>query len=313
MIPWLNRIYEGDAEAVLATWPGQFVDLCLTSPPYYQLRDYGVAGQLGMEETPEEYIKRLVGVVDEIGRVLKDSGSLYLNLGDTYSGRGLMGIPWRVALALNQRGWLLRNSIVWHKINALPTSATTRFRSSHEFLFFFTKSKRYYFDLDAVREPHQTKTKTQEPRLRPHGTSRMIRGGNFPGHPLGKNPADVWSLHTENRPKRLIVPGYEGHFAPFPESLCEKPILASCPPWGIVLDPFIGSGTTAVVARRLGRNFLGIDLSGDYVDLAARRLQHSPACSPELFPGCSPRRTGSLDQNRSEIERSTPTSWQEAA
>ncbi len=305
MMPWLNRIYEGDALDVLATWPDGFVDLCLTSPPYYQLRDYGVDGQLGMEETPEAYIDRLVATVDEISRVLKDSGSLYLNLGDSYRQRCLLGIPWRVALALTERGWLLRNTIVWHKINSLPTSATTRYRNSHEYLFFFTKNAKAYFDLDSVREPHQTKTKTMQVEQRPHGSSRKIRGGNFPGHPLGRNPADVWSLHTENRPKKYIVPGHEGHFAPFPEPLCEKPIKASCPPGGIVLDPFIGSGTTAVVARRLGRNYLGIDLSAEYVDLAARRLELTRSCSPELFPGCSLRGTGSRDQNRPETDRST--------
>jgi DNA modification methylase len=306
MMPWLNRIYEGDARKVLRHWPDQLVDLCLTSPPYFQQRDYGVAGQLGQEQTPEAYIDRLVQVLDAAGRVLKDSGSLYLNLGDSYRERSLLGLPWRVALRLTTRGWLLRNTIIWHKLNSLPTSATTRFRNSHEYLFFFTKAPGYYFNLDAVREPHRTKTKTQQAETRPHGSSRKIRGGNFPGHPLGKNPADVWSLHTENRPKKYIVPGYDfaGHFAPFPESLCEKPILASCPPSGTVLDPFIGSGTTAVVAQRLGRNFLGIDLSGEYVKLAARRLQRSANCFNRQFHGCSSQETSFRDSDTLDPERS---------
>jgi len=304
MTPWLNRFYQGDAKSVLSQWPDQFVDLCLTSPPYFRLRDYGVDGQLGMEETPEAYIDHLVAVMDEVGRVLKDTGSLYLNLGDCYRERSLLGLPWRVAIRLINKGWLLRNTIIWHKINGLPTSATTRFRNSHEYLFFFTKAPGYYFNLDAVREPHRTKTKTLRVEQRAHGSSRSIRGGSFPGHPLGKNPADVWSLHTENRPKRYIVPGYEGHFAPFPEDLCVKPILASCPPNGIVLDPFMGSGTTAVVAGRLGRNFLGIDLSAEYVELAARRLQQSAPCFNRAFHSCSAPATEVQVQNQLDPERS---------
>jgi DNA modification methylase len=275
MMPDLNRIYHGDAKAVLSTWPDSFVDLCLTSPPYWKVKDYGVPNQLGQEETPEAYIDSLVDTLMEVGRVLKPSGSLYLNLGDTYRARSLLALPWRVAIRLINSGYLLRNDIVWAKRNSLPTSTTTRFRNSHEYVFFLVKQPGYYFNLDAVREPHQTKTKTLQVEQRPHGSSRKIRGGGFPGHMNGKNPADVFSLHTENRPKKYIVPGYdfEGHFAPFPESLCEKPILASCPPGGIVLDPFMGSGTTAVVARRLGRQFLGIDLSAEYVKLAEARLR----------------------------------------
>lgn len=274
MIPALDEIYRGDAHQTLAAWPDNFVDLCVTSPPYWRQRDYQVAGQLGLEETVEAYVERLVAVMDDVRRVLKDTGSLYLNLGDGYADRSLLGIPWRVAFALNARGWVLRNDIIWHKINALPTSATNRFKNAHEHLFLFTKQARYYFNLDTVREPHQTKIKQQQPSQRPSGRRQRGRGGNFPGHPLGKNPGDVWSLHTENRPKRFIVPGAmsPGHFAPFPEELCERPILASSPSGGIVLDPFMGSGTTAVVARRLGRRFLGIDLSAEYVTLANQRL-----------------------------------------
>jgi DNA modification methylase len=268
-----------------------------------------------MEETPEAYIERLISVVDEIGRVLKDTGSLYINLGDSYRGRSLLGLPWRVAIRLTERGWLLRNANVWSKVNGLPTSATTRFRNSHEFVFFLVKQKDYYFDLDSVREPHQTKTKTLQVEQRPHGSSRKIRGGGFPGHPNGKNPSDVWSLHTENRPKKYIVPGYdfEGHFAPFPEALCEKPIKASCPPGGIVLDPFIGSGTTAVVARRLGRRYLGIDLSAEYVKLAERRLAVTDPCFNRSLHQGYDRVTPSRVQNGSSGELSFSPWDQEAA
>jgi site-specific DNA-methyltransferase (adenine-specific) len=275
MIPAFDDIYCGDALQVLRTWPDNFVDLCFTSPPYWHLRDYKVPGQLGVEQTVEAYVERLVAILDEVRRVLKDSGSLYLNLGDGYEDGSLHGIPWRVTLAMKRRKWLLRNDIVWNKINSMPTSATSRFRNAHEYIFLLTKRKRYYFDLDVVRVPHASKTKKQHPTQRPHGTGQRQRGGNFPGHPLGKNPGDVWDYHTENRPKRFIAPGAlsPGHFAPFPEQLCERPILASSPAGGVVLDPFMGSGTTAVVARRLGRRFLGIDLSAEYVALAKQRLE----------------------------------------
>src|ERR1700730_17144091 len=159
MMPALDRIYHGDVRDVLASWPDGFVDLCLTSPAYWGLRDYGEPGQLGQEDTLDAYLDHLVDTVDEIGRVLKDPASLYLNLGDRFQDRSLLGIPWRVALALTARGWLLRSAIVWHKINSLPTSATTRCRNSHEYLFFLVKKPGYYFNLDSVREPHQTKTK----------------------------------------------------------------------------------------------------------------------------------------------------------
>lgn len=276
MTPALDDIYCGDALQVLRSWPDNFVDMCFTSPPYWHLRDYRVPGQLGVEATIDAYVDRLVAILDEVRRVLKDTGSLYLNLGDGYADGSLHGIPWRVALVLKQRRWLLRNNIIWHKLNAMPTSATSRFKNAHEHIFLFTKQRRYYFDLDVVRVPHESKrTKKQEPTQRPHGTGQRQRGGNFPGHPRGKNPDDVWSMHTENRPKRFIAPGATslGHFAPFPEELCERPIRASSPAGGIVLDPFMGSGTTAVVARRLKRRFLGVDLSAEYVSLAKQRLE----------------------------------------
>lgn len=275
--PRLDQIYVGDALAILKRWPDDLVDLVLTSPPYYQLRDYGVAGQLGLEETTAEYVAKLLDIVRELRRVLKPSGSVFLNLGDTYQRKSLLGIPWRVALEMLEEGWLLRNAIVWHKPNALPRPFTDRLTTTYELVFHFVKRERYYYDLDAIRVPHKGTNREVAATRRFERQSRFPHlpglpvAGNFRPHPKGKNPGDVWSIPSETRPKASITPG-GAHFAPFPESLCERPIHAACPPGGVVLDPFIGSGTTAVVARRLSRHFLGIELSAEYAALAERRL-----------------------------------------
>ncbi len=286
--PRLDQIYVGDALAILKRWPEDLVDLVLTSPPYYQLRDYGVAGQLGLEEAPAAYVAKLLAVMRQIRRVLKPSGSVFLNLGDTYQRKTLLGIPWRVALAMLEEGWLLRNAIIWHKPNALPRPFTDRLTTTYEFVFHFVKRERYSYDLDAIRVPHKgtyregtaTKRFARQSRF-PHLPGLPV-AGNFRPHPKGKNPGDVWSIPSETRPKDLIAPGGISHFAPYPEALCERPILAACPPGGVVLDPFLGSGTTAVVARRLGRHFLGIELSAEYAALAERRL--AAAAPPPTRP-----------------------------
>lgn len=291
--PRLNQIYVGDAEQVLRTWPTGFVDMCLTSPPYFQMRDYGHADQLGLEETPDQYVRRLLGVMREVRRVLKPDGSLYLNLGDTYRKKSLLGIPWRVARALGGRGWYLRNAIVWYKPHGMPSAIKDRLTTRYELVFHFTRSRRYYFDLDAIRVPHDRSYGAQglPARLRhgvqglDHRPGRPVAGGFIPD-PRGKNPGDVWSIGPETRPKRFIAPvGTTEHFAPFPEALCERPILAGSPEGGIVLDPFIGSGTTALVARRLGRKFLGIELVEEYAALTRARLR-ADRCDRSLSPRC---------------------------
>lgn len=267
--PALDTIYVGDAATVLRRWPDAFVDLVLTSPPYFNLRDYGVAGQLGLEAAPEDYVEGLLAVLRECRRVLKPTGSLYLNLGDTYRDKSLLGIPWRVALALTREGWLLRNAIIWHKPYGLPSPIKDRLTNAYEFIFHFTRPRDYYFDLDAIRVPVKGTYRDGVPTRRPPSGRRHRPGvpvaGNFRPHPLGKNPGDVWSIGPEVRPKRYIVPGATAHFAPYPEALCERPIRAASPPRGIVLDPFMGSGTTALVARRLGRHFLGIEIGRAHV------------------------------------------------
>lgn len=300
--PVPDRIYVGNAETVLRGWPSGLVDICLTSPPYYQLRDYGHREQIGLEDSPDEYIRRLLAVLREVGRVLKPEGSLYLNLSDTYRNKSLLGIPWRVVGELSRRGWYVRNAIVWHKPNGLPSSIKDRLTNRYELLFHLTRSRRYFFDLDPIRVPNT------DPRTR-HLTGPVRRGGaqglahrsgqavagHFVPDPRGKNPGDVWSIGPETRPKRLIVPGQTMHYAPFPEALCERPILAASPLGGVVLDPFVGSGTTAVVARRLGRRFLGVELVPSFAVLARRRLRYETErvarCSRRSFSSSSRRRT----------------------
>lgn len=298
VLPTPDTIYVGDAAAVMRDWPAGFVDLVLTSPPYFNLRDYGVAGQIGLESSVDEYTVRLLEVVGECGRVLKPTGSLYLNLGDTYRGKSLLGIPWRVALALMGRGWLLRNAIVWHKPNGLPTPIKDRLNATYELVFHLTRQRSYYFDLDAIRVPQSSGGRERTRPRHPEKRLPYRRGlpGDFRPHPLGKNPGDVWAIGPEVRPKRYIVPGAEtSHFAPYPESLCERPILAASPPGGTVLDPFMGSGTTALVSRRLGRHFLGIELSPEYARLARRRLDlgapEAPGRSTKEFKPSSTRRS----------------------
>jgi site-specific DNA-methyltransferase (cytosine-N4-specific) len=294
--------------------PGQWADCIVTSPPYWGKRDYGVAGQYGHEDGPAAYVQTMRDVFREARRVLADDGTCWLNLGDSYSASGggatgmhaylgqhitthrpagttaknLLGLPWRVALALQDDGWILRNAIVWHKPNAMPESVRDRLNCRHELLFLLVKSPAYWFDLDPIREPHKRKPDHARGRTRPPGradgptrppkygaatpevtgSSRyggLRRGnGHRRAHPNGRNPGDVWSIPT--RP-------YRGpHFAAYPIDLPLRCIAAGCKPGGIVLDPFTGSGTTGLAALRLGRRFTGIDLSPDFTRLAAERL-----------------------------------------
>ncbi len=267
-------LYRGDALAVLRELPANSVNCAVTSPPYYGLRDYGEPGQYGLEETPAEYVATLRAVFADLRRVLTVDGTLWLNLGDAYarSSKNLLGTPWRVAFALQDDGWILRNHIVWHKLSTRPESVKDRLSSRHESLFLLTKSDRYWFDLDAIREPHSAATVA---RLAsgPVGVRRVTPGEQRDPHVVdglekGRNPGDVWSIPS--------VPFTEAHFAVMPPALAKRCILAGCRPGGVVLDPFCGSGTTGLVAGRLGLRFVGIDLSAKYLDLALRtRLAQS--------------------------------------
>jgi DNA modification methylase len=308
---FLNRVICGDALTVLRRMPPESVDCVVTSPPYWSLRDYGVEGQIGLETSPEEYIDRLCQVFDEIKRVLKPTGTCWVNLGDAYSTRSsktgtprkhrqpirtpasnkaldfkrpstrlpakcLVQLPARFALAMIERGWILRNEIIWHKPNCLPQSARDRFTVDFEKVFFFVKQRRYRFrqqfeplqgkDQRLVRPAHIGSWRKRvygdryvsaiNPRTAEASQRRILRHG--------RNRRAVW---------RIGVRPFRGdHFAVYPPELIETPIKAGCPKGGVVLDPFMGSGTTALVARRLGCNFVGIELNRNYIRLAQRRL-----------------------------------------
>ncbi|ALA48607.1 DNA methylase [Mycobacterium phage PopTart] len=292
------KLFLGDALQVARGLPDGSADCIVTSPPYYGLRDYGAEGQYGLEESPAAYVETMRALFAELRRVLADDGTLWLNLGDSYqSDKNLLGIPWCVAFALRDDGWILRNDIIWHKPNGMPESVTDRLASKHEYVFMFSKQQRYWFDLDAIREPHSTVTvarlasgpvsiarRTPGEKREAHvygkasGTNLTATGkGHNSGHTAGKNPGDVWTLPTQ--------PFAGAHFAVFPPALPQRCILAGCKPGGTVLDPFNGSGTTGLAAQRTGRRYIGIDINSDYLDLSLRtRLADSALNFEEPVP-----------------------------
>lgn len=315
---------QGDCRQALASQTAGSVHTCVTSPPYYGLRDYQTAQwvggqgdclhkvrnpatatltstlgggkkttghqqegyrdicprcgarrvdqQLGMETTPEQYIDNLVTVFRSVRRVLRSDGTLWVNLGDSYRRKSLLGIPWRVALALQADGWHLRSEIIWHKPNCMPESVKDRPTRAHEQIFLLTKSRRYYYDTDAVREP-STGQNGQAASFRRDTKDHVIPNQSAAQHRMDRddrsdtgyrNLRSVWTVATR---------GYkEAHFATFPPALIEPCILAGSPPGGLVLDPFAGSGTTGAVALAHGRSFIGVELNAAYVAMAERRL-----------------------------------------
>lgn len=301
----INKIHVCDCLEFMKRLPDKSIDFCMTSPPYWMMRDYGVKGQIGQEKTPEEYIEKLVLVFRELKRILKDSGSIYLNLGDTYIGtdcgsvsktkrtwkrpKQLALIPSRVAIALQDDGWILRNDICWYKPNGLPSPVKDRLTNRWEHLFHFVKQRKYYYNLDAIRQPLKKSTikrvrnriKLLERTGRPFTAKSKFYGkkyrqlgsnGFLTGQSLkrclnrkGRNPGDFWKISV----KPISVP----HFAVYPKELCIRPIKSSCKSGGIVFDPFAGSGTTLAVSKRLGRKFIGCDLNPEYAQLAIVRLR----------------------------------------
>jgi DNA modification methylase len=280
-------IYQADSRTAWRDLPEHSADAIVTSPPYWGLRDYGHDGQIGLEDDPATYIGELADLLTGDGsRVLKPGGSLWLNLGDTFlPSKCLAMIPERVALALIERGWILRNRVVWAKPNGMPSSVQDRLATKHEALFHFVRQQRYFYDLDAIREPLSESTvrihssarvrpkgngdwKAQRNKDRNDGESETMANGPEKLARMqaagGKNPGDVWSIPTQGYP--------DAHFAVFPRELVRRPILATVPEGGTVLDPFFGSGTTAVAARSLGRKTVGVELSEDYCALAAKRF-----------------------------------------
>ena len=287
----LNKIYNEDCLTFLKQMPDQYVECCITSPPYFGLRDYGMAGQIGLEETPEAYVEKMVAVFREVRRVLKDDGTLWLNLGDSYAGsrynprkfnhgvkeKDLMGIPWMVAFALRADGWYLRQDIIWHKPNPMPESVTDRCTKSHEYIFLLSKSLQYYFDAKAIAEQQQQSSRERltrgwngdGDRGYPNGPQNHLKNymGSFDSveeTPLTRNKRDVWTVTTK--------PYREAHFATYPPDLIEPCIKAGCPEGGIVLDPFMGAGTTALVAHKLNRNYIGTELNPEYCQIAEKRI-----------------------------------------
>lgn len=299
----MNTLLTGDALSVLRTLPATSMQMCVTSPPYWGLRDYGVPGQLGAERTPLDYVAKLVAIFAEVRRVLRDDGTLWLNLGDCYinaKGRAhgadpkqrarrfglrpqdasirnfpglkpkdLVGVPWRVAFALQDDGWYLRSDIVWEKPNAMPDSVTDRPTKSHEYIFLLSKSRRYHYDGDAVREPSTGRASGNRERKTANGR---------PGHrPADHYGASIPSAAKDTRQRRTVwtIPTkpYKGaHFAVFPPELPRLCILAGSRAGDTVLDPFAGSGTTCAVAKLLGRHFIGIELNEEYMALAEQRI-----------------------------------------
>ncbi|MBI2193346.1 MAG: site-specific DNA-methyltransferase [Planctomycetes bacterium] len=275
-----DAVINGDAAQVMQVLHEHSVQAVVTSPPYYKQRDYDADCQLGNEPTPEEYIRKLVGIISACKSVLKPDGLLWLNLGDKYLNGKLLGLPWRVAIALSESGWTLRSDVIWHKPNAMPASIKNRPTTDHEYVFMLSQGAKYQYDADAIREPHVTFTDASKMRGgrghfgKPGGTPEAGKNKGNPNlhrgrwdqafHPLGRNKRTVWSIPLSKCP--------EAHFAVFPEKLVENCILASTRPEDTVLDPFCGSGTTLLVAHRLGRHFIGIDIKKEYCMMALRRL-----------------------------------------
>ena len=289
-------IFQGDCRSILAVLPPNSVNCVVTSPPYFGLRDYGVAGQIGLEASLDAYVAELVAVFREVRRVLRPDGTLWLNLGDSYTSGGrstrahddksraremafradtaaglkpkdLMMVPHRVAIALQADGWWVRQDIVWHKPNPMPESVTDRCTKAHEYLFLLTKSERYFFDAEAIREEQVKGAAGSEfhtGKTGEHQLGRASRAERVDGAAPGRNKRSVWTI----APK----PFKEAHFATFPPALVEPCILAGCPVGGVVLDPFSGAGTTALVAKRLGRSAIGIELNPDYVEMSRLRI-----------------------------------------
>jgi DNA modification methylase len=302
----MNTIKFGDCRETMRSWKTQGVkaQTCVTSPPYYGLRDYGHEGQIGLEETPEAYIKAMVEVFRCVWDVLEDDGTLWLNIGDSYAmasmrgenskfsgnvgahsgyekgsvklgkksiplglkAKDLIGIPWMMAFALRADGWYLRQDIIWHKPNPMPESVQDRCTKAHEYIFLMSKSQKYYYDHEAIKDPVKQDWGTRD---RADGKYHNEGSGLQPHSGLEKsyemaNKRSVWTVTTK--------PYAGAHFATFPTDLIEPCIMAGAPVGGIVLDPFMGSGTTAQVAQNLGRQYLGCELNPDYKELQDKRL-----------------------------------------
>lgn len=296
----MNKIEFGDCRETMRKWASEGVkaQTCVTSPPYFGLRDYGHDGQIGLEETPEEYIKAMVEVFRCVWDVLEDDGTLWLNIGDSYAGnnsrasnngragfgnarekvvnrtgdglktKDLIGIPWMLAFALRADGWFLRQDIIWHKPNPMPESVQDRCTKAHEYIFLMSKSQKYYYDHEAIKEPLKGEPETRDKNAEGYQADyskgdRFSKGERVFGADGMANKRSVWSVP--------VKPYTGAHFAVFPSELIEPCILAGAPVGGIVLDPFMGSGTTAQVSQDLGRQYIGCELNPAYEKLQKKR------------------------------------------
>ena len=302
-----NTIYNEPCLETLRKMPNEFLDCVITSPPYWQLRDYGYDGQWGLEPTFQEYLEHLWEMMDEIYRALKPSGTAWINLGDTYA-RGsrkkdanndslrntnnkiepntkpqyngldkcLLLIPHRFGIGCIDRGWVMRNDIIWAKRNGMPESVNDRFTKKHEYFFFMTKSTDYYFDLDAVRSKHihaNDKRNDGERHIYKDGVkslnNKMLATNAVSFNPLGKNPgtvSDFWDIPTKGNSDK--------HYASYNQELIHKPIIAGCPENGLIYDPFMGTGSTAIAALRRNRNFIGSEMSVEYMKIAEKKIDN---------------------------------------
>ena len=298
------QIFIGDSRDSLRKLPDKSVQTIVTSPPYWGLRDYGHDGQIGLEQTPDEFIEQLCQVFDEASRVLKDDGTIWVNLGDSYAGSGkgpagnilkdtaagearhleskhsaivpdglkpkdLVGIPWRFAFAMQARGWYLRQDIIWAKPNPMPESVTDRCTKSHEYIFLMSKNPKYYFDNEAIKEEAITEPTVRDKNAEGYQADyskgdRFSPGARVYGADGKRNKRDVWTVN--------VKPYKEAHFATYPPELIEPCILAGSKEGDIVLDPFSGSGTTGEVALKHNRNYIGLELNPEYAALSEKRL-----------------------------------------
>ena len=276
-------LHLGDALDVARTLPDASVDCIVTSPPYFGLRDYGADGQYGTEASPAEYVETMRALFAELRRVLAGDGTLWLNLGDSYGkAKNLLGIPWRVAFALQDDGWTLRQEVIWAKRNCLPDPATDRPARAHEQVFLFSKRPRYWYDADAIREESDPEQQAHNERYAREYEGHTARASTT-GQPGNVNNVGIHSRPGKGgRPARSVwsisaQPFAEAHFAVMPPELAERCVKAGCKPAGTVLDPFSGSGTTGMAAAKHGRKYVGIDLNADYLDLSLRTRLLEPS------------------------------------
>jgi DNA modification methylase len=328
-------LVKGDAKEVLPRIPSNSISICITSPPYWQERKYEGECTIGLEETVQEYVQHLTEIFHELKNTMRDDGSFWLNIGDKYEGKNLQGVPWLVACSLQNDGWILRNAVIWDKVKGNPSNAKDKLRNIYEYVFHFVKSRKYYYDLDEIRDlpgkpyykngkivtatgvsgvryerqiraSNNLSKKEKEAALKVlKDTLQRVRNGEIPDfrmiirgeqrtthsdsvdfsgrarellqygfyilpyHKKGAAPSDIWRIIPEDRWRK------DTHFAVFPEELCEIPIKTSCPHDGILIDPFVGTGTAVVTALKLGRRAIGIDVCEKYLSIAEQRITDS--------------------------------------